>query len=68
MSKDKEFLIKNTYNKIKASDPKRLDYLANIYRSNCGYSEGIVDGLDAIINFIVFNKYSIDEILHGSLS
>ena len=56
--------IRKIYNQILIHNPLRLDYLASIYRDESGLSDDIADGLDAIINFVIFGKYSEEEILY----
>lgn len=59
--------IRSIYRYLLYNNPERLEYLAQVYSDQSGISRDVVSGLDAIINFIVFNKYSIDQILKFKL-
>lgn len=63
--------ISRIYNYLLHNNPERLEVLADAYANKSGYlpinGVRIVDGLDAIINFVVYRKYSTERILYGSL-
>lgn len=71
MSNYQHNLICRIYNHLITNNPKRLEELADSYTSKTGYlpinGERIVDGLDAIINFVICRQYSTEQILYVSL-
>ena len=65
MSKHQQIIISQIYEYLLKNNPSRLKRLASIYSSQSGISEDYIDGLDAIINFIVFQKYNVEQILYN---
>lgn len=59
--------IDKLYSHLKATDPRRLFKLAKYYQNLCGYSDNMVDGLDAIIHLVVFRHWSDNSILKAPI-